>query len=204
MTIVKDLSDIIFSKSYFADALPIEQFPLVAQLAITVAEFEIDDIFDLEDQRHEDIMNAMTILLRDMNFSSKTFTFWIAFSMACREVQHDRGVKWLVNAMGIALENSKWRQDVDIEEWTGYRNDVEELFESFSETLGDDDIRGVVHDSWDEVIRAIGPQMQPERVVVILLEPCMMIILDFRKNGVFRNLRKSRVHSRGRRKTNSI
>jgi hypothetical protein len=85
------------------------------------------------------------LFLLGSDLSSRTFTFWISFAEASVDVgDGGQGEPWLRLALALLLEKAKWTEEIDEDEWLGYRTDVVEVFEVICEAMGFETINSVV------------------------------------------------------------
>lgn len=107
----------------------------MASLAITVSELDVEELLH-PTATNAKLLETMLFLLNS-DLSIHTFNFWIEFAEACLDFDDGhRGDNWLQSALQILLDKSSWRDDLDTEEWTGYRMDVVDVFEGICEVLG--------------------------------------------------------------------
>lgn len=132
-------------------------------MAITLAESAAEKLLDPLSPLNSKFLEIMLFLLNS-EFSSRTFNFWISFAEASIDFGHDdQGDRWLQRALPFLLEKSSRREDMDYEEWMGYRTDVVEVFESICEALEYDTINSVVT-NW--LAAAASREHQDEKIVV--------------------------------------
>ena len=146
--------------------MDLDSFSSMAYLAITLAESEAEKLLDPVTPLTSKILETMLFLLNS-EISSRTFNFWISFAEASVDIDDGhRGDPWLQRALPILLQISSWRQDVDQEEWSGYRIDVVEVFEGICEVLDYETISSIVA-NWLEV--AARREDTQEKMVVFQL-----------------------------------
>jgi hypothetical protein len=108
------------------------------------------------------------LFLLNSDVSSRTFYFWISFAEASVDVDDGHtGDPWLQQALPILLEQCAWREDMDDEEWNGYRIDVVEMFEGICEVLEYDTLNSVVLHWLDSAANKENPE---DRIVVFPAE----------------------------------
>ena len=129
---------------YIEESIGLDSFSSIAYLAITLAESEGEKLLDPVTPLTSKILETMLFLLNS-EISSRTFNFWISFAEASVDIgDGHQGDVWLQRALPILLEISSWREDIDQEEWSGYRIDVVEVFEGICEVLEFETINPVV------------------------------------------------------------
>ena len=132
---------------YVHESLGLDSFSSIALLAITLAESVAERLLDPITPLSSKILETILFLLNS-DLSSRTFNFWISFAEASADIDDGhRGDQWLQQVLPILLEKSSWREDVDDEEWSGYRTDVVEVFEGICEVLEYETINSAVT-SW--------------------------------------------------------
>jgi hypothetical protein len=124
------------SRLYVNGSIGLDSMTAIASLAITISEIDMKALIYPLPATNEKLLETMLYLLNS-DLSLHTFNFWIEFAEASLDVDDGhRGDVWLQRALQILLEKSAWRDDVDQEEWTAYRMDVADVFESICEVLG--------------------------------------------------------------------
>ena len=151
---------------YLDESIGLDSFSSIAYLAITLAESEAEKLLDPVTPLSSKILEAMLFLLNS-EISSRTFNFWISFAEASVDIDDGRrGYLWLQQALPVLLQISSWREDVDQEEWNGYRMDVVEVFEGICEVLDYETINSIVANWLEAAARREDTQ---EKMVVFQL-----------------------------------
>lgn len=123
--------------------LDYDVFSALASLTITLCESVVEKITDPLTTRNTKALEIMLLLLNS-DVSSRTFNFWLCFAETSMDIADGhQGDPWLERALPILLQRSAWR-DGDPDEWSAYRMDVVEVFETVCDVLGNDKINSFV------------------------------------------------------------
>jgi hypothetical protein len=129
---------------YANGSIGLDSFAALASLAITLVETLSAKLIDPPTSQNVRMLEIMLFLLAS-DQSSRTFNFWISFAEASVDIDDGhRADLWLKQALAILLDKSLWSDNMDEEEWLGYRTDVSEVFEGICEVLGPEIISSVV------------------------------------------------------------
>lgn len=132
---------------YLNDSIGLDSFTAISSLAVTLAESILEKLFDPLNALNSKFLETMFFLL-DTDVSSRIFNFWISLAEASVDIGDGHiADPYLRQALYILLQKSSWRDDVDHEEWVGYRMDVVEVFEAFCEILPSETLNTVTT-SW--------------------------------------------------------
>jgi hypothetical protein len=146
-TLLEIISHDIVQKSfemYGNGSIGQDSFIAISSLAVTLAESFSEQLIDPLTPLNVNLLETMLFLL-STDQGSRTFNFWISFAEASVDIEDGhRGDAWLQRTLPILLDKSSWRDNVDEEEWFGYRTDVVELFEGICEVLGYKTITSIV------------------------------------------------------------
>ena len=138
---------------YLDGTLEPESFFAIAILAIRLAETEAEKLVKDLNPMNSNLLEIMLFLLGS-DLSSRTFTFWVSFAEATVDVGAGRrGEPWLRQALVLLLEKSTWQEDVDEDQWMGYRTDVIEVFEVICEATEFETVNSVITSWLDNAAR---------------------------------------------------
>jgi hypothetical protein len=167
---------------YLDGSIGLESFSAIALLAIRLAETDASELLEDLNPVNSKLLEIMLFLLSS-DLSLRTFTFWVSFAEASGDVGDGRlGEPWLRQALGVLLEKSALQEDVDDDEWLGYRTDVVEVFETFCEAMEFETINSVVT-SW--LGNATRLENSTEKLVVIESSEMSMLMESHWKSHYF-------------------
>jgi len=130
-----------------------ESFSAIALLAIRLAETEAEKLIEDRNPINSKLLEIMLFLL-GTDLSPRTFTFWVSFAEARVDVGDGRREEpSLLQALVLLLENATWQEDVDQDEWMGYRTDVVEVFEAICEATEFETVNFVITSWLDHAAR---------------------------------------------------
>lgn len=129
---------------YLNESIGLDSFSSIAFLGITLAESEAEKLLDPLTPLSSKLLETMLFLLNS-DIGSRTFNFWVSFAEGSVDIgDGHRGDPWLQQTLPLLLEKSSWGEDIDHEEWIGYRTDVVEVLEGICEVLEYETINSVV------------------------------------------------------------
>jgi hypothetical protein len=188
---IQVLSDIIATgivqesyQLYLNDSIGLDSFTVISSLAVTLAESPLEKLLDPLSALNSKLLETMFFLLNS-DISSRTFNFWISLAEASVDIGDGHVTDpYLQQALPILLQKSSWREDVDHEEWIGYRTDVVEVFESFCEILPPEALNAVAA-SWLD--NAANTRDGHKKIVVCTSLPTGKLTKDAGGNIIFLN-----------------
>jgi len=157
---------------YLSSSLAIDAFSSISQLAITLAEADVEKLLDPLTPLNQKLLEVM-VFLADTEISARTFNFWQSFAEASVDVgESHEGDFWLQQVLPKLLEKSAWRDDLDLEELSAYRMDVVEVFEAICEVLESEKLNSAVTD-WLESA-SLKQDSETKVVVFVLMKESLM------------------------------
>ena len=177
-------------KFYLAGSVGIDAVTAVASLAIAVAEEATVELIDHATPQASKLLETMMFLLNS-DLSSRTFNFWASFAEASVDGDESIAEPWLQKVLGITLERTCWRDDLDHEEWSAYRTDVVEVFEGLSEVLSPEILNTSVASHLDMTANGYDAQA---KIVVCSQFLATIFILDLGDGLVLFNLHQDQFY----------